>query len=198
MRSRPGRRTCRTQALFGWGKKPEKTEREWDREDQWAIQQDLLRKRRSGEMIDEADERRRKVAETVQSRKDVRTKERSDLGEGIMPETLKNWKNYDAKMEKNSRSGIVIPTLPFGMQKYDEGERFDLRSPYSDDGWVDPEETDMWGGFRKIGEKLLNFGGQKAPDKTQKPILWASSYGKTLDAQKRKKQAEVDSKKGKQ
>lgn len=55
---------------------------------------------------------------------------------------------------------------------------------------VDPEETDMWGGFRKIGEKLLNFGGQKAPDKVQKPIMWASSYGKTVDAQKKKKQAE--------
>lgn len=44
--------------------------------------------------------------------------------------------NYDAKTEKNSNSGIVIPLLPFGMRKYDEGERFDLRSPYSDDGWV--------------------------------------------------------------
>lgn len=49
------------------GKKPEKTEREWDREEQWAIQQDLLRKRKSGEMIDEADERRRKVAVSATS-----------------------------------------------------------------------------------------------------------------------------------
>lgn len=32
------------------------------------------------------------VQETVQSRKDVRTKERSELAQGIMPETLKNWK----------------------------------------------------------------------------------------------------------
>lgn len=50
----------------------------------------------------------------------------------------------------------------------------------------------MWGSFRKIGEKLLNFGGQKAPDKTQKPIMWASSYGKTMDEQKKRKQAEKD------
>jgi hypothetical protein len=29
-----------------------------------------------------------------------------------------------------------VPLLPFGLRKYDEGERFDLRSPYADDGWV--------------------------------------------------------------
>lgn len=27
----------------------------------------------------------------------------------------------------------------------------------------DPEETDAWAGFKKIGEKLLNFGGVKQP-----------------------------------
>jgi hypothetical protein len=27
----------------------------------------------------------------------------------------------------------------------------------------DPEETDAWAGFKKIGEKLLNFGGQSKP-----------------------------------
>lgn len=40
------------------------------------------------------------------------------------------------------------------------GERFDLRSPYADDGWVDPDETDAFAGFKKIGEKLLNFTGK--------------------------------------
>jgi hypothetical protein len=35
----------------------------------------------------------------------------------------------------------VLPTTTAaaGRADYDEGERFDLRSPYSDDGWVDPE-----------------------------------------------------------
>lgn len=35
-----------------------------------------------------------------------------------------------------ANSGLVVPLLPFGMPKYDAGERFDLRSPYADDGWV--------------------------------------------------------------
>lgn len=69
--------------------------------------------------------------------------------------------NYKTKVDSEARSGIVVPLLPFGRREYDEGERFDLRSPYADDGWVDPEEVDAWAGFKKIGEKLLNFGGQK-------------------------------------
>ncbi len=28
----------------------------------------------------------------------------------------------------------MVPLLPFGIKKYDDGERFDLRSPYSDGG----------------------------------------------------------------
>lgn len=32
----------------------------------------------------------------------------------------------------------------------------------------DPEETDAWAGFKKIGEKLLNFSGQSKP----KVRLW--------------------------
>ena len=70
---------------------------------------------------------------------------------------------YQSKDDEEGTSGIIVPLLPFGLRKYDDGERFDLRSPYSDDGWVDPEETDMWGSFRNIGQKLLNFGGVKTP-----------------------------------
>lgn len=49
--------------------------------------------------------------------------------------------NYKNKEDETANSGLVVPLLPFGMPKYDAGERFDLRSPYADDGWVDPEET---------------------------------------------------------
>lgn len=43
-------------------------------------------------------------------------------------------------------SGLVVPLLPFGMPKYDAGERFDLRSPYADDGWVVSRVWGGWGG----------------------------------------------------
>ena len=72
----------------------------------------------------------------------------------------------------------MVPLLPFGIKKYDDGERFDLRSPYADDGWVDPEETDMWGGFKKISQKILDFGQVKYDKPGEKPIMWASEYEK--------------------
>jgi hypothetical protein len=53
---------------------------------------------------------------------------------------------YKNERDEKADSGIVVPLLPFGIRKYDEGERFDLRSPYSDDGWVDPEEVDALAG----------------------------------------------------
>lgn len=86
-------------------------------------------------------------------------------------------------------SGIVVPLLPFGIQKYDEGERFDLRSPYADDGWVDPDETDMFAGFKKIGKKILNFSGNNDEYREQlgKPILWAKDYERQKEEKEKKK-----------
>ncbi len=42
--------------------------------------------------LQEAYERRRKVKETVQERQRLRQEEKDQLAQGIMPETLKNWK----------------------------------------------------------------------------------------------------------
>jgi hypothetical protein len=58
---------------------------------------------------------------------------------------------------------------------------------------VDPDETDMWGSFRNIGSKLLDFGsafsGSKVADEAaaapRKPIIWASQYAK-YEADKKK------------
>jgi hypothetical protein len=54
---------------------------------------------------------------------------------------------------------IPIPTNPVGMPEYDNGERFDLRLPYVDNGWVD-EDADVMG---RLGRWLgsLGKGSQK-------------------------------------
>lgn len=49
------------------------------------------------------------------------------------------------------------------MQEYDGGERFDLRLPYVDNGWVD-EEAD----FGKQVGRFFGLGGKKS-DKPQTP-----------------------------
>ena len=48
---------------------------------------------------------------------------------------------------------------PFGIPKFDNGERFDLRLPYVEQGWVD-EEADASNWFRKLFSK-------KKDDKTK-------------------------------
>jgi hypothetical protein len=43
---------------------------------------------------------------------------------------------------------------------------------------VDPEETDMWAGLKRVGSKILNFSGNNDEYRQQygKPILWAKDY----------------------
>lgn len=47
----------------------------------------------------------------------------------------------------------IIPLIPIGMPEYDGGERFDLRLPYVDNGWVD-EDAD----FGKQVARFFGFG----------------------------------------
>ena len=39
---------------------------------------------------------------------------------------------------------LPIPGMAIGMPEFDGGERFDLRAPYADEGWVD--EAGVTGG----------------------------------------------------
>ncbi|KAI8474211.1 MAG: hypothetical protein J3K34DRAFT_408472 [Monoraphidium minutum] len=180
-----GRRPARVQALFGFGK-GEKSEKDLEKEEQYRIQQELLDKRRSGSMIKAADERRRKVSETLRDKKQARADERAALARGEMPESLAKWMPYK-KEDESGLGGIVVPLNPLGMRMYDEGERFDLRSPYSDDGWVDPDETDAFAGIKNIGKKLLNFRGPQKQEE-RKPIIWASQWEKTQAAKRAQQQ----------
>ncbi|KAJ9522785.1 hypothetical protein QJQ45_019820 [Haematococcus lacustris] len=145
------------------GKKQEDSEPAYDaKEEQWR----------------EANQRRSAVKQTVAQRKAERKQERDLLGQGIVPQTLKDWKPYNKKGDAEVNTGIIVPLLPFGNTEYDEGERFDLRSPYADEGWVDPEEVDPWAGFKNFSKKFLNFSGKEPESQVGKPILWASEYSK--------------------
>lgn len=53
----------------------------------------------------------------------------------------------------------IIPLIPIGLPEYDGGERFDLRLPYVDNGWVD-EDAD----FGKQVSKFFGFGKKKNED----------------------------------
>lgn len=68
---------------------------------------------------------------------------------------------YEPEPSKSdSRLGlnVVVPLNPIGMPKYDNGERFDLRLPYAERGYEDPD-ADVMG---KLGAAFSSlFGGKK-------------------------------------
>jgi hypothetical protein len=52
-----------------------------------------------------------------------------------------------------------MPASPIDIPKYDEGQRFDLRLPYAERGYEDPD-SDLMG---KIGGFFSGLGKKKAP-----------------------------------
>ncbi|PNG99504.1 hypothetical protein TSOC_014712, partial [Tetrabaena socialis] len=94
-----------------------------EKEAEFQAQQALRQKRKSGELIKEANDRRKKVAETLADRKALRRAEKDSLARGEMPETLKAWKPYDKEADEKASSGIIVPLLPFGIKKYDDVSR---------------------------------------------------------------------------
>ena len=44
---------------------------------------------------------------------------------------------------------VIIPQAPFGMPKYDNGERWDLKAKYTDEGYEDAD-ADVMGKFMQL------------------------------------------------
>jgi hypothetical protein len=125
--SRPAQiRLAPTQALFGFGKKKEKTWREIAREEQIAIQQEVLARRKNDSWQKDVKERRAKASKYLN---DPEFKKICDA---------ENRAKFKAAREAEGpepKFGIIIPIIPVGLPEYDGGERFDLRLPYVDNGW---------------------------------------------------------------
>ena len=73
--------------------------------------------------------------------------------------------------DEGMQGGIIIPLAPFGIPKFDNGERFDLKALYTDEGWVD-ESADplgwakgLFGGKRKKNED----GGEEGKGEGSRP-----------------------------
>ncbi len=65
-----------------------------------------------------------------------------------------NTKAANALSKEAVKGGIPFPMASFGMPEFDGGERFDLRGPYADEGWVDPKDLE-----KKKKKKGGLFGG---------------------------------------
>jgi hypothetical protein len=130
-------------------------------DEEWAKQQEILKFRRS------STEERAKYFEGVEARRAEASQDQRDkwawqtkqYKKGEDP--IDEWKkrrasgqisNLDDQYgDEKSKGGIPMPMASFGVPKFDNGGRFDLRLPYAEQGYVD-EESD-------IGTKLSNFFG---------------------------------------
>lgn len=89
----------------------------------------------------------------------------SDRARSIRPPALTRSLDPSALTPSEPTSGfrIIIPITPFGMPEYDGGERFDLRLPYVDNGWVD-EDADPMKQFRRF----IGLDKKKSEDEGKK------------------------------
>ena len=127
--------------------------REQAREDNLRAQQEILARRRNKkknrEYFNAVNERRRQLEEGIQSR-------RLQVKEGEDP--LIAWKKLreegkikEIGYEDVPTGGIPMPMPSFGIPRFDNGERFDLRLPHVEHGYTD-DNADVMG-------KLMRFFG---------------------------------------
>ena len=119
------------------------------RDETFKRQQEILAKRRKGGRIDEeANKRRAKVSGFM--KKTLSKKEMDEI-------KTESTKAANALSKEAVKGGIPFPMASFGMPEFDGGERFDLRGPYAEEGWVD--EKDLEKEKQKLKKKKNKGGG---------------------------------------
>ena len=128
------------------------------RDTTWEAQQEILRKRRRGVNVEsEISSRRKKVSGFL---KGTLSKEET---EAINKKNRDKANELSKEAFKGQKGWISIPGMAICMPEFDGGERFDLRGPYADEGWVDPDDEGISNPFKGL------FGGGKKKKEEEKP-----------------------------
>mmetsp|Transcript_21761 Transcript_21761/g.35992 ORF Transcript_21761/g.35992 Transcript_21761/m.35992 type:complete len:155 (+) Transcript_21761:56-520(+) len=132
---------------------------EEERQEAFEAQQRVLARRRNKKKQEEyfadVQTRRKEVSETIRAKKlQIRAGE----------DPIEAWKRLkeegkikDLGYEADPEGSIPMPMASFGIPKYDNGERFDLRLPYADTGYED-KDADVMG---KVGKFFGGIFGKK-------------------------------------
>lgn len=145
--------------------------KENEREEQMRIQAEMLARRKNKpkmkEYFEKVEEKREKTYKEYS--KNIWAKSSNDV------DPLDKWKKardageikkigYDSEPPRSSSLfgiSIPLPVNPIGIARYDEGERFDLRLPYAERGYEDPDADVL----ANLGKSFRNlFGGKKKDD----------------------------------
>lgn len=136
------------------------------KDEAWRAQQEILARRRNkdanAQYMNDVSNRRQKAQEDFWAKR-IKYKEGKDNLEQwkkLNPEPYNPKKKYSEEPEGFS---IPIPLNPIGMPKFDNGERFDLKLPYVDNGYVAEDSTDAFSRFKGLLD--FSFGGKKAAEK---------------------------------
>jgi len=129
------------------------------RDPMFEQQQEILRRRRKGANLEsEVSKRRAKVSGFM---KGTLAKEEMDA---IKEKNKAKANELSKEAFKGKKGFLSLPMASFGMPEFDGGERFDLRAPYADEGWVDPEDDGVANPFTLGGL----FGGTKESNAAKK------------------------------
>lgn len=106
--------------------------------------------------MDGAVQRRKEVSEYIKAEKAAREKAYRE-GKNVELPGKPNKSIKQRYAEQDNGGKFIVPLAPFGMPEYDGGERWDLKAPYAEKGYVD-EKADWSYGIKKL------FGGGKKKD----------------------------------
>lgn len=126
-------------ALFG-GMFGRDEEKEREKEEQYRAQQEVLNRRKTNSWQKGVKERRQKASRYLND---------PDFKKQCDEENRKKFLAKKAEEGPEPKFGIIIPIIPVGIPEYDGGERFDLRLPYVDNGWVD-DDADAFKQFKRF------------------------------------------------
>ena len=65
------------------------------------------------------------------------------------PKACDAWSRQLTLRPSSAAPTVIIPQAPFGMPKYDNGERWDLKAKYTDEGYEDAD-ADVMGKFMAL------------------------------------------------
>lgn len=133
-----------------------------EKDEAFQQQQEILERRRNkkknNEHFESIEQRRQSIQEYYEKRKlkvpngedpIIAWKKMKD--EGLIDES--QYTEFD-------EGGIPIPMASFGIPKYDNGGRFDLRLPHVEVGYTD-EDADVMGRAGKALKNMFGFGKKK-------------------------------------
>jgi hypothetical protein len=158
-------------------------------EEQYRIQQEMLSRRKNkGKMnayFEQVDKRREDTQKEMKKTTVWQKSKKDDV--------LEEWKEakkdgkinplgYEAAPGEKPR--LILPGNPIGMPKMDNGERFDLRLPYAERGYVD-ESADVMGKMGKVFGSM--FGGKKSKGAEETDTRRSSKEEKPEEEKSKKK-----------